>query len=276
MPWARIIVAVIITALVTLALGLGITMVVSPQTVRSLTAGLSAPGLNEADTAALQSPYLALASGDEQKVVSGFVDVDPATARSAVQQMRALLPATSAKSSSLISWNVFVGTDVRRLSGIHEYEYADRFVRAETALIMTPDGWRIEGFHVRALPRAQAMANKAVSLSGKSPGYVAFVLGAMALPVFMLATALSALFLPNQRHRWLWFIGSLVGVTTFRLNAATGAYAFQPLSFQLLGASALSDGSAFSPWIFGLSIPAFAIAFWIVRAIAPKPAPTVG
>lgn len=61
--------------------------------------------------------------------------------------------------------------------------------------------------------------------------------------------------LPN---RVLWIIGSLFGLVTFSLNWATGATAFTPISFQLLGASAFRP-SPFDGWTVAFAIPVVAI-----------------
>ncbi|HEX8839029.1 MAG TPA: hypothetical protein VF750_01015 [Sphingomicrobium sp.] len=66
------------------------------------------------------------------------------------------------------------------------------------------------------------------------------------------------------RRRWLWTIGALIGVATVRLNWSSGAFAFQPLSFQLFSASA-TKVPIFAPWVLSVSLPVVALVALFVR-----------
>lgn len=84
----------------------------------------------------------------------------------------------------------------------------------------------------------------------------------LAAMVIAVAVTVAGLFLiwrsGKLARRWLWTIGALVGFTTFRLNWTTGAWSFQPISFQLFSISALKQ-PIFEPWVLAVSIPLVAL-----------------
>ena len=60
------------------------------------------------------------------------------------------------------------------------------------------------------------------------------------------------------RRRWLWTIGTLIGVTIFRLNWTTGEWGFQLFYIQLFSAGAFKQ-PVYAPWILSVSVPVVAI-----------------
>jgi hypothetical protein len=78
---------------------------------------------------------------------------------------------------------------------------------------------------------------------------------------FVLATALACVLMKNVNRRWLWLPFTLIGFITFRMDTM-GMWTLQLISFQLFAGSFTWSGSAFEPWIFGVSIPVGAILFW--------------
>lgn len=61
-------------------------------------------------------------------------------------------------------------------------------------------------------------------------------------------------------RRWLWTLGSLLGIGRFSLNWATGGWQIQPLYVALLGAQGIKAGP-FAPWVFSFGLPVVA---WVV------------
>jgi len=66
------------------------------------------------------------------------------------------------------------------------------------------------------------------------------------------------------RHRWLWTIGCLVGVTTLRLNWSTGEFYFQPISVLLFSAAATKQ-PIYAPWVLAVGAPLVALVVLLRR-----------
>lgn len=100
--------------------------------------------------------------------------------------------------------------------------------------------------------------------SGKSPRHYAF----LALVPLVLALTVAALVRVWRsgrfRHRWLWTLGCLVGVTRITLDWTSGALFFSPIHFVLFSSS-IFRASVLNPWIIGISIPAVALYVLLAR-----------
>jgi hypothetical protein len=268
MPWGRLIVALLVTALAVTGAGFAAAQLAGLYRVDLP----SAPGLSQADAAALAQPFADLVGGADAQLLSRLAgDPDPAQAALQIDQMQALLPAAQPVSSRLVVWRMTQDSGGESLSGVHEYAFQDHVARVETTLTRTrsAEPWRVADFHLNVASRAE-LAHNEFTLAGKPPGFLAIVAGLAVNPLFILLTFLSALFWKGLKLRWLWLIAILIGVGTFSMNAASGAWSFNPLSFQLFGASALWSGSAFDPWVIGVSLPLGALAFWLTRPFAKE------
>ena len=72
-----------------------------------------------------------------------------------------------------------------------------------------------------------------------------------------------------------WVIFILLGFVAITVNWTTGALAFQPLSFHVLGAGARA--APFSPWFVTVSFPLGAVIFlWKWLRMSRQPAPPAG
>lgn len=144
----------------------------------------------------------------------------------------------------------------------YEYQFAQSWVLANVVLVRSEDKLEIEGMHVQR--EAQSLAQKnAFTFSDKPASYWLFAVLVAALPLFCFVSFIVCLCTPIRRHKWLWAIATLFGVITLNLNWSTGKLGFQPISFQLFSASAMSQ--LYSPWILSISLPLGSIMFWIKR-----------
>lgn len=121
-----------------------------------------------------------------------------------------------------------------------------------------------------------------------APHYLVAAL-AIALPVFMIVTAVACFRNPDIRNRWLWIPFILIGLWGVEFDWASGDFAFVMFgfgeggywyvnffSFQLLGVSLLK-ATQLSPWILTLGFPVGAVAYWfrarkLSEAISPEDA----
>jgi hypothetical protein len=229
----------------------------------------STPGLNPRDVAALSAPYDDVAAARDAAMIARLVESNDGI-QAELDRIQALLPPGEPTSSRLTTFRVASGTDGNRLWGVREYEYPGHVVRAETALYRASadDAWKVAGFNVNALSRADLKA-RTFSFASEPPGVQAVIVAAVLFPLFTLITFLLALFRPGLKLRWIWLLAIMLGVGTIYANTGTDALSFMPLSVQLFASGATWSGSMFDGWVFSASTPFGAAAFWL---FAPKAA----
>lgn len=116
---------------------------------------------------------------------------------------------------------------------------------------------QLTGLYVQATPSDPKQANEFSLSDAGAAGWT--MLAAMVAALAVTIAALVRIWRSGRfRRRWLWTIGTLVGVTTLKMNWATGALGFQPISLQILSISAFKQ-PIFAPWILGVSVPAVAL-----------------
>lgn len=212
-------------------------------------------------------------SGD----VRGFMaqvapTIEPTQGAASIQQMRQALPQHASPAGRSVNWTRSVGTNGETYQLLRQYEFPEAVIVTETVMVKDASGrWLIAGFHFRGATEAQLEQAK-FSLVGKSPIHYLVLAGVVIVPLFVLGTAGWALF----RRRWVWAVLALFSVMAFKLNWATGAWSFLPLSFNLFGAGFMKMGSAFAPWILTVGLPLPAILFWALGKHRRKPAKSTG
>lgn len=273
MPWGRLLLGLVVSALLCFSVF---------SVVRQISDGVSgleamqAPGLGDADRAALAAPFNDVLAGRDAEVLARLAEgIDTAEAQAQIDHIQTLLPAATgaAPATRLLNWRNTMGTDGNRLIGLAEHTFESHVGRSETVLYRraSSEAWRIASFNINIVPKAE-IAPVEFSLAGKPADYLAIVAATFAAPIFMLATFWVALFWKGLRPRWVWLIIVLLGFCTISLNTGTGAIEFTPLSFLVFGASATWSGSAFDPWILSVAPPIGAIAFWLTRLFGKPPA----
>lgn len=96
----------------------------------------------------------------------------------------------------------------------------------------------------------------------------------IAVPLFIVLTAIACTFSKPLKRKWLWLIFILFGFWGAELNWTTGEIQnnffqasdvgvnFQLFSFHLLGAGFVKSGH-FQPWIITVGIPLGAVLYWL-------------
>jgi hypothetical protein len=92
-----------------------------------------------------------------------------------------------------------------------------------------------------------------------------WILAMIASTATILAAAVQAFCSRGIRYRWLWIIGSLIGLVQFSMNWTTGAWGVRPIAFSIFG-SAFMKSSPFDAWILSFSLPIVAVAFLLRRS----------
>lgn len=267
MPWGRVILA-LVTILFVVG-GMASLVVMGTGSWRPDFAA----GLGAADRAALAAPYDAVSHERDAELIASLVESNEGI-QAEIDRIQTLLPPGEPTSSRLTTFRVRAATDGNQLWGIHEYEYADHVVRAETTLYRASadQPWKVLGFNVNAVTRAELAANT-FDFASEPPGVKGVIVAAVIIPIFTLITFLVALFRPGLKPRWVWLIAIALGVGTIYANTGTNALSFLPVSVQLFGAGATWSGSVFDGWVFSASTPFGAAAFWL---FAPRAKPATG
>lgn len=154
------------------------------------------------------------------------------------------------------------GAPSSTLNLTYEYQFHDAWVVANVVLAKKGSAWTIVGLHAERMAESLETRN-AFTLKGKDAAHWLMLLWVTADAALCLYAFVLCLRTRMARHKWLWALFTLVGVTTLRFDWSSGHFAFQSLSVQLLGASAVAQ--PYGPWILGASIPLGAIWFLVVR-----------
>lgn len=259
MPWGRAILAVLATLFVFGGMGV----------LAAMGAGVwrpdfsSTPGVSPQDVAELGGPYEDISHDRDAQVIARLAESGAGT-QAEIDRIQSLLPPGDPISSRLTAFRVTVGTAGNRLWGIREYEYPEHVVRAETALYRATasEPWKIAALNVNAVTR-QELAARTFNLTAEPPAVLAVIGASILIPLFTLATFLTALFRPGLKPRWVWLLAIALGVGTIYADTASDTLSFLPISVQLFGAGATWSGSVFDGWVFSASTPFGAAAFWL-------------
>jgi len=173
--------------------------------------------------------------------------------RAAIGQMAATFGRGAPDSLRPLNVAAFFGGGASRVRVTYEVAYPDRWVIAGVDLLDSAGIAQVIGAHANAVPRSAVGAN-ALTLRGKSAAHYVLALIAIALPLFMVVTAVQVVRRRVPR-RWLWAVAALVGVGKLSLNWTTGAIALQPLQFQLLGFGIFRAGGPYLPWFLSVAFP---------------------
>lgn len=145
----------------------------------------------------------------------------------------------------------------------YEFGTGNSWVAAEIVMTTTPAGPQIVGWHAAPTDHRPTSGGD-FTLAGKNPLFYAWLI-AMVLSTGTIVTALILLGRsPDIKRRWLWAIGSALGLGQFTLNWTSGVWVFRPLGVFLLG-SAVFKASPFQPWMLSFSLPVVAVIFLLRR-----------
>ncbi|MCH7338841.1 hypothetical protein MMP73_04600 [Acinetobacter sp. NIPH 605] len=174
-------------------------------------------------------------------------------------QMAGLFPAEPVKNIKLIAANKSLFKDVVTYQLSFEYEFADHWLINKIVLSKQADQIRIIGIHVEPIDHS-VQAMHGFTFAGKSLlHYVVFIL-AITIPLFCIYAFILCIRTPMQKRKWLWLIFICFGFMQFSLNWTDGSYAFQMLSFLVLGAGYFQQ-TVYSPIILQIALPLGAILF---------------
>lgn len=202
----------------------------------------------------------------DKKLESIEAHLDPgiqsANAHKALEKMASLLPAGQPKSIKTIGAQTVENNGVKQVNLTYEVEYPNQWFVINVMTRRKDGNVFLAGFHIA--PQTDSVENLfRFSLRGKSTRhYIVFAL-TVAAALFTLVTLIACIRIKPLKRKWLWIIGILFGVGQWGLNWSTGDMSFHALNFQLFSAGAFA--APYGPWNLSVSVPVFAIVFWIRR-----------
>ena len=174
----------------------------------------------------------------------------------AMPAMRAALPEPPFDlSMANASWNM-TGS-VRRVHAIYELRGKNGWALVDTTMESSGGRTLLTGLYIqKTAGDPQRLSGFTLANAGPG-GWV--MLAAMAAAVALTIAALVKIWRSGMfRRRWLWTIGTLIGISIFRLNWTTGEWGFQLFYAQLFSVGAFKQ-PIYAPWILSVSIPVVAI-----------------
>jgi len=154
------------------------------------------------------------------------------------------------------------GPGVRNASLAYEVDQGARHVLVRI-MVQRTSQTAVTSFYVSAI--ADTVENlTGFGLTGKSAAHYAMLLFTIAAFTLIIVTLVLIVRTPGVRRKWLWFLGSLLGIGQIAIDWRTGEMGFNPLSVQVLGAFVLKPG-AIADWQIGFGVPVVAIIFLIRR-----------
>jgi len=172
------------------------------------------------------------------------------------------LSSATPRSVKVVGVREHVLNSVKQFDITYEYAFESRWMIADVVIVEQGDRREIAGMHAQMEDRSLEQIHAFTLVNKDAAHYLALCLACVSTLVCLTAFVL-CLCTPMRRHKAWWALFTLVGLVTWHFNWTTGQLDFRPVSFQLFSASA--TGSAYGPWILGVSIPVGAIWFLIRR-----------
>jgi hypothetical protein len=170
--------------------------------------------------------------------------------------MRQALPEPPLELSALHTTATVTG-DSRLAEAVYQVRGRDGWALVEASIETAGGPPKLVGFYIEPTP-GEPMSMNAFRLGGAGTAGLAMLAAMLAAVLVTIAGVMriwrSGLF----RHRWLWTLGALIGITTLSMNWSTGAVQFQPIAVQILSVSAVKQ-PVYAPWVLGVSIPVVAL-----------------
>lgn len=231
-------------------------------------AACAMPAPDTAREAQATAAYEALVSADDSALVESLTPAARAQiAAPLLAQMRNFAPSGPPPEPRTINWMWNQSGPFQTYELRQEYTYPDRTVQWSVQLVKDGSApWLVNAIHINAID-AQTIAAARFSLAGRPVQNYLVLAGA----VGSLLLCLTAAVLAGWRRRWLWMVGSLLGVGQVALNWSTGEVFFEVARVALFGAGFVKAGGIADPWIVSFAVPVFAILFFLLRRWTPKP-----
>jgi hypothetical protein len=195
-------------------------------------------------------------------------DIRPHLGPTVFDPMRREFPAGEAVETKPIGVHVSTyvrgGTSTQTVSITLLYRFPSCWVSGEVVTASQGNSKIVQGVHVKRWAESLRDAHR-VTLSNAGAMQLLMLLLAIAIPVFMLTTALvCARTVKSTKSLWFWIPFILIGAGTISFNWTTGELQMDLLRTCLFGAG-YNIASPYSPLILIIALPVGAAGFWGTR-----------
>lgn len=206
--------------------------------------------------AQVRQAYSEIRKGDVQALTARFApEAKSSTTTAQLAQVQRLVPKEEPRSRKVVGTSTVFINGAATLATIDEYDYGDRVVRVDARLHRAGSGpWEIQGFHVQ-LASAKALEANNFNFFQKSARHYLILAITVGVPLLMTIAVVKVLRTQELRHKWLWVLLALLGLGKVQMNWATGAFAYQIATAQLIGFGVLRGPSSFDPWFLTFTLP---------------------
>ncbi|CAN5324608.1 hypothetical protein BH11PSE11_BH11PSE11_28960 [soil metagenome] len=182
--------------------------------------------------------------------------------RASLEQMAGFFPAEPPISIKAVGAETTLRNGAKEVSLSYEFTYPAKWLLVNVVTREKASGNEIIGFHV--VPESSSLESRSrFSFDGKSALHFLCLALALAAALFTLFTLIVCIRTRPLQRKWLWILGILFGLGRFELNWMTGETSFSVLHVQLFSAGLVA--SPYGPWLLTVSMPVFAMLFWIRR-----------
>lgn len=205
----------------------------------------------------------ALRAGDIDKIEKAL---DPGIrnpdTRSTLLKMKAMIPGGEPTSVKLVGSNIRRSSDARTVNSTFEYEFGDKWMLANVAIVDRGGARSIIGINV--YPRTESLDSEhRFRLAGKGAVHYAMLAAMIAVVLITLYSLVECVRTKPLGRRWLWVLFILVGVGSVAINWTTGEWGTALFVVQLFGAGFVA--APYGPWTLAVSFPLGAIAFLLYK-----------
>lgn len=205
----------------------------------------------------------AFRGGDEKTLTALFVPELRARIPQLVRTTRPALPQDRSVALDLIEARYVknIGTGVDHLSA--DFQLSGRREQVWVRVVITHRGGRslISALRTTAVPVPLQQRN-AFALSTAGPSQIAVLLGALLAAGTTIAAWWALARARGARRRWLWALGSFLGLGQCSVDWASGAVRVLPVHVGVFSVQVFRTGPI-GPWMIGCSLPLVAlIVLW--------------
>jgi hypothetical protein len=173
-------------------------------------------------------------------------------------QMAALFPNENPLSVKTVGWHKNMTSGNSMTSTTLEYEFPKKWLLVDLTTQTISGDTKIVGFHVTTLKTSEENANR-FTLKGKNVEQYTVLFLAILSPLFALYAFVMCIKTQIEKLKWLWMIGTLLGIGQYGVNWTTGQSVLSLFFVRIPPGGANAD--AYGPWIIYAALPVGAIYF---------------
>jgi hypothetical protein len=241
----------------------------------ALLAGCSQEGLLEKfsspEDRAVAKGYIDLLRAHKFDDIESALDgsIKNPTTRTTLSRMADSIPSGEPTLIKLVGAQNFLQNASRRVNTTFEYNFGDKWLLINVAVLSEAGKKTIVGLNVYPEPGSIEIRN-GFDLAGKTGLQYFTLVAAVLAPLLTLYALVLCIRTKLIGRKWPWVIFIVLGFGRLAVNWATGQWDFALLTVQLFSASAFAP--LYGPWTISFSLPIGAIVFLLRRTQLTTPA----